>query len=220
MFADVGPGAMREELERLVVGRARLPESWSPACWRRAARRTARAPRGLRPASPLDARERTERAFLDLCVALPDAGRAALAELDLDSVFTGELTRRAATHLREHIDAPGAGLEDDGRRARGAAGRAGGAGGRGPAQPAQLEVERLQLELALPRPRDPGRPGLRRGGQSELAARRREVKAAVERALTLALEQTAGAARVGGGAPDPLGGRRCTGRVGARGEVG
>jgi DNA primase len=193
-LAGVGPGALRMELERLVVARLGLPESVvGPLLRAGASGRPERRVGGTTAAFALDTRERSERAFLALCIALPTAGRAALAGLELDRVFTGELNRRAAAHLLEHIDEPGRGLDDPDDGALGTlvaelAVRAADA----PAQPAQLEAERLQLELArLDREILIARAS-GQGGQSELAARRREVKAAVERALSLALEQTAG----------------------------
>jgi DNA primase len=191
-LADVGPGALRLELERLVSAKLELPERTVAGMLAGGGAR--RAPSTASPAGfALDARDRSERAFLALCVALPAAGRAALAELEVDRVFTGELTRRAAIHLREHIEEPGAGLEDAGDGALAAllaelAVRATEA----QPQPAQLEAERLQLELALIDREILVARASGSAGQSELAARRREVKAAVERALTLALEQTAG----------------------------
>ncbi|MGI8800802.1 MAG: DNA primase [Solirubrobacteraceae bacterium] len=193
-FAGVAPGALRVELERLVVAKLGVSEQ---TVGQLLAPGGARPSAGRRVASPagftLDARERSERAFLALCLALPDAGRRALAELDIEIVFTGELTRRAAAHLLAHIDEPGGHLDDpeDSRLAALLAELAVRAT-EVPAQPAQLEVGRLQLELALVEreilvARAAGLPG-----QSELAARRRDKKAAVERALTDALEQTAG----------------------------
>lgn len=61
----------------------------------------------------LNRRERGERTFLALCVAFPREGRALLGEADVEALFSSELTRRAATWLRDHIDAPEDGLPDD-----------------------------------------------------------------------------------------------------------
>jgi DNA primase len=193
-LADVPPGALRVELERLVVARLGLPEAVVAPLLRGDRPR----PRGaVAPAAPaafaLDARERSERAFLALCIALPEQGRDALTGLDIERVFTGALNRRAAAHLCRHIDEPGGALrdlEDDELAALLAelAVRATEA----QVKPAQLDAERLQLELALIDREILVARAAGQGGQSALAARRREVKAAVERALTLALEQTAG----------------------------
>jgi DNA primase len=187
VLSDVGPGALRLELERLVAARLELPEKvvaglLAPSRARARESRTTASPAGF----ALDARDRSERAFLALCIALPAQGQAALGEIDIANLFTVDLNRRAALHLRSQID--GGGGDDElapllaelAVRASSSA-----------ALPAQLEAERLQLELALldreiTVARAAGRPG-----QSELAARRREVQAAVVQALTLALEQTA-----------------------------
>ena len=61
----------------------------------------------------LDRRERGERTFLALCVAFPREGRALLEEADLEQQFSSDLARRAAAHLRAHLDAPLEGLPDD-----------------------------------------------------------------------------------------------------------
>jgi DNA primase len=61
----------------------------------------------------LDASARAERDFLAQCLALPSDGADALAALDLSAVFTSDLMRRAAAHLREHLASPSSGLADD-----------------------------------------------------------------------------------------------------------
>jgi DNA primase len=103
------------------------------------------------PAVPvtLDRRERGERTFLALCLAFPREGRALLEEADLDAQFSSDLARRAAAHLRTHLEAPLEELPDDdpelatllselaARAARGAS-----------ASPGNLEHAWLSLELA------------------------------------------------------------------------
>jgi hypothetical protein len=64
-------------------------------------------------ATSVDLREDTERLFLARCLAVKDAGRRALASMDVDAVFSGELTRRAAHYLVEHLEHPGEGLPPD-----------------------------------------------------------------------------------------------------------
>lgn len=61
----------------------------------------------------LDRRERGERTFLALCLAFPREGRAMLERADLDAAFSSELARRAAAHLRTHIDVPETGIPDE-----------------------------------------------------------------------------------------------------------
>jgi DNA primase len=65
------------------------------------------------PFAALDASTRAERDFLAACLALPSEGAGALAPLDLAEVFTTDLMRRAAAHLREHLDQPSSGISQD-----------------------------------------------------------------------------------------------------------
>jgi DNA primase len=192
ILGEVPPGAMRAELERLVAGRLELPQ---PTIAGLLADAGSASPSGRRLSNApltraLDVRERVEQAFLALCIGLPEAGREALEDIEIDAVFTGELNRRAAVHLRRNIHDPGAGLDDDpelGRLVAELAVRS----TQVPAHPAQLEVERLQLELSRIDRELAGARAAGTGGLSELAARRRPVMAALEQALARALEATA-----------------------------
>lgn len=192
ILGEVPPGAMRAELERLVAGRLELPQPTIAGLLAdvgsasHSGGRLSNAPL----TRALDVRERVEQAFLALCIGLPEAGREALEDIEIDAVFTGELNRRAAVHLRRNIHDPGAGLDDDpelGRLVAELAVRS----TQVPAHPAQLEVERLQLELSRIDRELAGARAAGSGGLSELAARRRPVMAALEQALTRALEATA-----------------------------
>jgi DNA primase len=137
------PPAMREQLEREIVGRLGVSES--------AVRRLQSGRRGTGggdalaalTVTKLSAIERTERTFLELCIALPDQGREGLAALDLDRMFGSPLARAAAEHLRSH---PGREPEDPALATllRELSVRAAALG----AVPAELAVERQQLELA------------------------------------------------------------------------
>ncbi|MDQ3768870.1 MAG: hypothetical protein M3370_05235, partial [Actinomycetota bacterium] len=99
-----------------------------------------------RPA--LDPRERSERAFLAYCIALPGPGREALADLDLEHELAFAGPRRAAAHLRDHLDRPTAGVpEDDEELSRLLAELAVRAEAL-EATPAGLEAQRLQIALA------------------------------------------------------------------------
>jgi DNA primase len=98
------------------------------------------------PASVLDRREQTERAFLALCIALPAAGHAALEAIDLERHFTGALTRRAGAHLREHLSEPAEGIPSEDGELRGLIAELALRAAREPGGPATLEVEALQLE--------------------------------------------------------------------------
>jgi DNA primase len=130
VFSLLGPSAESEELRRIAAGRLDLSQALleqrlplaggvgrplaGAAAQRQATQPAAGAVR--RPGedgAALGRREPTERSFLALCIALPRLGAPALAELDLEADLTSAFTRRAATHLRAHLDAPTAGLADD-----------------------------------------------------------------------------------------------------------
>ena len=148
VFAELAPGAMREELEREVVSRLRVSEKLVE---RLLAGHNGAATEGRRPARRSWPRgERTERAFLELCIALPERGRELLDELDLD-VFDSPLTQRRGGAPAHPPRVAGIG----GRRrcARGALGRAGGPGrvadagarrARGRAAPARAGADRAR----------------------------------------------------------------------------
>ena len=96
----------------------------------------------------LDRRERAERAFLALCLALPEVGERRLAEADLDALFSAPATRRAAEHLRGNLHSPAAALpRDDEPLARVVAELVERAAELD-ATPAALDLEALQLDLA------------------------------------------------------------------------
>ncbi|MEA2147435.1 MAG: primase, partial [Solirubrobacteraceae bacterium] len=93
---------------------------------------------------PLDTSERAERRFLAVCVALPEAGAAALASVDLDGLIRSERLRRAARHLCAHTAAPLADLPpDDEDLARTIAGLVAHAGRAGRVTAERIEHERL-----------------------------------------------------------------------------
>ncbi len=152
---------------------------------------------GAGPAAPgppralaLDAAARSERDFLAQCLALPAAGREALAAIDVETAFTSNLARRAALHLRDHLDAPGEHLpEGDEDLAGLVAELAVRAGNRAPSRPA-LEAETLKLELAhldrlIAAARSSGS-----GDVAQLAGRREELKGAVELAIDRAMDES------------------------------
>jgi DNA primase len=143
-------------------------------------------------------RDETERAFLALCIASPQEGARALAELDLDAAFSSELVRRAARHLRDgNLAAPMAdppmsedaeGGEDT--ELTGLLAELVVKAGYDRAAPAMLEVQRLQLELArLDRDIQRAR-GSAGSDVTALATRRGEVKREFDAAYAKALEET------------------------------
>ena len=124
VFAGIPPSAIREELiahvaDRIDISPA-LVGSWlaggSSASPQRAPRPQVGTPgsngaAASRPqARAIDAAARAERDFLVQVVADPAHGRQALAELDLEATFSGELARRAAAHLRDHPGDPTTGV--------------------------------------------------------------------------------------------------------------
>jgi len=69
---------------------------------------------GSGPARPpgLSGRDPTERSFLALCVALPELGGPALAELDPEVDLTSDVARRAVAYLRAHLRSRTDGLDE------------------------------------------------------------------------------------------------------------
>jgi DNA primase len=151
VLAEVPASALRDELVQRVAGRLELPErrlesllAGAPASGPHSG---AAAGEPTEPAV-LDHGARAERTFLVLCVALPDAGRAALDAIDPDEHLTSERLRRAARHLSAHLENATVGIGEDAELdavIRDLAARA----GRYPdASPDRLEHTRLVLELA------------------------------------------------------------------------
>jgi DNA primase len=107
------PGPLQYDLIQLIANRLQMPESMTSEALRRARNGggpVARAPH--RVATSVDRREDTERAFLARCLAIKDAGRRALEEMDLDASFSLDLTRRAARYLAAHLEHPGQSLPE------------------------------------------------------------------------------------------------------------
>jgi DNA primase len=134
--------------------------------------------------------ERTERAFLALCIADPTAGAQALAELDAAELFTTEVLRGVVAHLREHLADPGAGLPEDDPALVALVAEIVVEAGRQPPAPAMLASQRMQLELARIDREIVRARGRESGEVSELAHRRAEVKREFDRAYERALEET------------------------------
>ena len=197
IFATLGPSVMREELLRIVADRLDLSTELlnsllgqqAPAGAEREESPQGEQPRA--PAAPLGRREKQERTFLELCIALPDLGGPALAELDLEADLATPALRRAAVHLREHLRAPTEALDGDDELTALVRALAVRAAGMERASAAQFRVERLQLELhriereiAAARSRDEP--------MTELARRRGATQAAIGRAMEQVMEEGAG----------------------------
>jgi DNA primase len=227
VFATMPASPTRLELLRLVSNAFAEPDSLIERELSRSQRggsngsgNAARAPgsatapraRAVPVRGGLSRREEAERAFLALCLALPEQGQQALAELDLDAHFSSALMRRAARHLREGDLSDPMGAHGEGatrapeQDAASAPASASGpdddrelrsllaeliveAGGLQP-HPATLEVQRLQLELAR-LDRDIQQARGRAGADvSGLAVRRGQVKHDFDLAQARALEET------------------------------
>ena len=219
VLAELPPSVLREELVRRVAGRLDLSQARLAALLSREGAdgggsgrsagasttagsggsgpgdSVARRPGGgqAEPSGtpePLDTSERSERRFLALCVALPEAGAAALAAVDLDGLIRSERLRRAARHLSAHTAAPLADLPpDDEDLARTVAGLVAHAGRAGRVTAERIEherlvLERLRIERAIRLARVEGRPGI-----GDLARQREQVMAEIHQVITK-LEQT------------------------------
>ena len=178
---DAYAGTLREELPRRISNRLGLSPARLGALLAAAERGAPAAQPAGAPAAELsDPAMRTERAFLVLCIALPEAGRRALQAIDPDQHITSQRLRRAARHLAGQTEMPLTGLAaEDQELAQVMADLVARAGRAGAVSPAQLEqqrllLERARLERAIRRAREEG--GLRVG---ELAREREQVLGAI-----------------------------------------
>jgi DNA primase len=154
VIAEVPPSVVREELVRRVAGRLELSEARLAALiaggggGSGGSNSTARHGAAAR-APAVDHGARLERMFLVLCVALPEAGREALAAIDPDEHLTTSIFRRAARHLAARTESPLADLPpDDDELARAISDLVARAGRVPDPRPERLEHARLVLELA------------------------------------------------------------------------
>lgn len=135
------------------------------------------------PPRQLDRRERSERAFLALCIALPDAGAKELAELDLEADFQSPVSRRLATHLSAHMTDPSAGIDAGDTELAMLVNELAVRAARIEPAPTEVRIERLQLQLARV---DRDITAARRageGGISELAGQRTTLQAELHAAM-------------------------------------
>jgi DNA primase len=160
VLGTMEPSSMREELVRVVAGRLGLSDQLAATLTQRQTRMgetSAGRARGGGASQPdtrsapsagsaLDRRDRTERTFLALCIAMPVPGSAALRRVDLEKHFTSVLSRRVASHLREHLASPLEGIAEEDTEMRALLEELDARAARGSATPDTLEVETLQLE--------------------------------------------------------------------------
>jgi DNA primase len=204
VFDALPPSAARMELIQIVSSRLGLREGIAEGLLSGGAMspgaRSGRSAKGeRRPAGRSISRgEEAERAFLTLCLAAPELGRAALESLDVDRHFSSGLLRRAARRLqegdlREPLYDPSGELGDldQDPELKALMAELVVEAGAERTKPELLEVQRMQLELAyldrqIQRARGQG------GGEvSELARERARVKSEFDHAQAEVLEATA-----------------------------
>jgi DNA primase len=191
-------GLFGDELLRRIAGQLGLTEAQLGSLIAGAARQNGAAgatggagaaDRRTAPDQPIDQASRTERAFLALCIALPDAGARMLFEIDPNELLTSELMRRAARHLVGRTRSPLSDLPaDDEPLARAVADLVAQAGRAGEVNVYRLEharllLERDRLDRAIRRARADGQPGV------ELANERKDVLERLHEVITR-LERT------------------------------
>ena len=151
---------------------------------------------GAQASRVLSARADTERAFLALCIATPKHGEHALGEMDIGGVFTSELMRRTAEHLKAgHLAEPLKGVDDEDRELVGLLAELTVEAGRWPvhegsAKPPMLDAQQLQLRLAWIDRRIHAARAQGAGEVSDLARLRGEVKVEFDRAQERALAES------------------------------
>jgi DNA primase len=199
MWKLVPSGVEHDELVRTISNRLDLPPDLVAG---ELSRRSATAPLQPRPdpaggagdaaprvATALGRRERTERAFLGYCLALPKLGAPALAQLDLDADLSSPVIRRAAAHLRAHLDAPTEDLPDHDPELAGLIAELAVRATELPASPAAFEAERLQLGLARLDREIAAARSAAAGDVSKLAGRRSAMQTQLSGALARAMEE-------------------------------
>ncbi len=147
LIRPLAPSVLRDDLVQLVSNKLGLGESLVGAALGSSNRRSTR---DFQPNlnKALGRREQTERSFLALCIALPDEGRALLDRLDIDSIFSSLLLKRAAHYLQDRLESPGAGLADADSELTGLVSELVIRARQVDVSVATLELEGLQLELA------------------------------------------------------------------------
>ena len=116
-FSLLEPSAEREELARIAASRLDLSAELLESLMARAPARLVATREGGGgaaggPPPQVSRRDPTERSFLALCIALPELGGPALAELEPEADLTSDVARRAVAHLRAHLRSPTEGLDD------------------------------------------------------------------------------------------------------------
>jgi DNA primase len=184
-------GLFGDALLRRVAARLELTEAQLGSLIEGAARQNGAPATAPQEAQVLDHGERSERAFLALCIALPDAGARTLFAMDLDRLITSDPLRRAARHIAGRTRSPladlPAGDEPLARTVAALVEEAGRAGrvSEDELEHARLVLERTRLDRAIRRARAEGAteiPELARERET-VRERIRDVVAKLERAV-------------------------------------
>lgn len=186
LFSAMPPSALREELVRSVAERLELSEQLAASLVKERAAvsrqggsdrigRSSGRQNTTSVSGALLRRDETERSFLALCVALPDLGRKALEQVNVEQHFTSPLLRKAARHLVRRLATPLADLPHNDPEFTKLIAELVVRAGEEPASPQTLQIETLQLEKArleraIATARSAGQPEV-----SQLAAERQEV---------------------------------------------
>jgi DNA primase len=186
-------GLFGDDLLRRIAARLELTEAQLRSLIEGAARQNgapASAPQQT-PVQVIDHGERSERSFLALCIALPEAGARTLFAIDLDRLITSELLRRAARHIAGRTRSPladlPAGDEPLARTVAALVEEAGRAGrvSEDELEHARLVLERTRLDRAIRRARAEGATEIPQLARERETVREqiREVVAKLERAV-------------------------------------
>ena len=187
-------GLFGDDLLRRIASRLELTEAQLGSLIEGATRHngaSAASPARAAPAAGLDQGERSERAFLALCIALPDVGARMLFGIDLEALITSELLRRAARHIAGRTRSPLMDLPPgDEQLARTVAALVHEAGNEPRVsedglEHARLVLERSRLERAIRRARAEGATEIPELARERETVREqiRQVAARLERAL-------------------------------------
>jgi DNA primase len=196
VFSELDRGALRDELVRLVSNQLDLSPDLTDSLLRG---RTSGGDDEARERSvvgandrvrALDAPERAERAFLAQCLAAPTAGRDALHDVDVDVMFTSDLTRRAATLVSRRLAGDAAHPSpDDEELGRLMAELMVTAGDMRPSE-AAVESERLSVELMRLERDIRAAQHAASGDVTPLVTQRQELKRRRDAAIARAIEET------------------------------
>ena len=210
VFAQIPPSALREELIALVADRTDLSPalvgSWlaqgAPAGGRGGGggRRAGGSTRddqaapgpAARPQRAVDAFVEAEQEFLVACVAAPKAGADALASLDLEAMFTDDVTRRAARHLRDHMHAPLDGLDAEDAELSTLIAKLSVRAAQALGSTDSIEGASINMELMRVRRDKAAARASGQGGVAEIAAREDELRRRLDRVIERAMATQGG----------------------------